>query len=96
MGTRHDRTRPIEQRQTSCDGCGRTYVLCYGRNGLGVTLASSVIAVAFVQCPWGHCYHVQGVLVPYEGRDDVSVSVWLGQPLQVDRRPQRAPRWPLR
>jgi hypothetical protein len=95
VGSRHDRSRPIEQRLSCCDACGRTFVLSYERNGLGLTLASSVLAVVRVQCPWGHCGCVQGVLVPYEGRD-VGVSVWLGQPRTVDRASKRAGRWPPR
>ena len=94
MGSRHDRTRPIEQRLSSCDVCGRTFLLSYERNVLGVTLASSVITVVFVECPWGRCNGVQGVLVPYEGRD-VRVEVWLGQPRTVSRWTRRQ-RWPLR
>ena len=94
MGSRHDRTRPIEQRLSNCDFCGRTFVLSYERNILGVTLASSVIAIVFVECPWGRCYGVQGVLVPYEGQD-VRVEVWLGQPRTVSRPPRRRG-WPPR
>ena len=90
MGSRHDRTRPIEQRLGSCDFCGRTFVLSYERNVVGVTLASSRITVVFVRCPWGRCNGVQGVLVPDEGCD-VRVEVWLGQPRTVIRAPYR--RW---
>ncbi|HET9317806.1 MAG TPA: hypothetical protein VFQ51_19585 [Vicinamibacteria bacterium] len=84
MGGRHDRTRPIEQRLICCDCCGRTFLLAYERNVLGMTLSSSLITVVFVQCPWGHCNYEQGVLVPYEGQD-VRVEVWLGQPRTVRR-----------
>ena len=94
MGSRHDRTRPIEQRLSSCDACGRTFVLSYERSVLGLTLASSVITVVFVECPWGRCNGVQGVLVPFEGQD-VQVEVWLGQPRTVSQ-PLRRRGWPPR
>ena len=70
-------------------------MLSYERNVLGVTLASSVIAVVWVECPWGRCNRAQAVLVPYEGRD-VQVEVWLGQPRTVSRDAPRPRRWPPR
>jgi hypothetical protein len=95
VGSRHDRTRPVEQRLTWCDLCGRTFVLTYERNVVGVTLASSVITVARVECPWGGCDAIQYVLVPYEGRD-VGVEVWLGQTRTPRRDRSRPHRWPPR
>lgn len=79
VGSHHRWARAVEQRLESCDACARTFVLTYGRNGIGHRLASSVLTVAWVRCPWGRCQNVQGVLVPFESRDDVRVEVWLGQ-----------------
>lgn len=84
-GRRHWRG-PIELRLEPCNACARTFVLTYGRHAIGVTLASSVLTVAFVRCPWGRCQNVQGVLVPFESRDDVRAEVWLEQAPMARRR----------
>jgi hypothetical protein len=75
-----------EQRLTCCERCGRTFVLSYARNGLGNTLANSVMTTAWVHCPWGDCNRFQPVLVPLEG-SGASVEVWLGQPRAAARLP---------